>query len=465
MTLIHDKDIEHIFRAYDIRGIVGENLFPDVISKASAIFANIIEEYGGKNIAVSGDGRISTPMLINSISAGVTGAGLDVFLLNTLPITMFYYSLWANKEFDGGAYVTASHNPPQWNGVRFRKSDGTGFSKENTEVKKRFFSGKIKWAEWNNIGRIIHLDESKIIQDYINFVMEKAPPQERQLEIILDTKNGIAGKVAPYLLSAGNRVMTLNANIDGTFPSGSPDPVDGDISKTIAVVKENKNAIGMVFDGDGDRVVILDERGRRVPPEIVGIFLAKELLKSGDIVVYNAECASIIRNKLEEMGIKAVETRVGDVFVAESAKKNNAKLGIEGSYHIFLPLYGFYYDDAIFAAYLFSVLVANKRKKVSEIYDEIGHFYVKRENFDVPDKIKWIVVSKLAELYEKKYETSTIDGVKIYLQHGSVLIRPSNTEPVIRMMTEADDEEELIKLHKKFKAELLNVISDIKAGS
>ena len=160
-----------------------------------------------------------------------------------------------------------------------------------------------------------------------------------------------------------------------------------------------------------------------------------------------------------------METRVGDVFVAESAKKNNAKLGIEGSYHIFLPLYGFYYDDAIFAAYLFSVLVANKRKKVSEIYDEIGHLYVKRENFDVPDKIKWIVVSKLAELYEKKYETSTIDGVKIYLQHGSVLIRPSNTEPVIRMMTEADDEEELIKLHKKFKAELLNVISDIKAGS
>jgi len=464
MTSIHDENIEHIFRAYDIRGVVGENLFPDVISKASTIFANIIEEQGGKNIAISGDGRLSTQMLINAISAGITAAGLNAILLDTLPITTFYYALWTNKDFDGGAYVTASHNPPQWNGVRFRKNDGTGFSKENVEIKRRFFDGKIKWAQWKHVGTITQMDGSRIIRDYMNFVIKKAPTQERRLDIILDTKNGIAGKVVPYLMSRNNNVITLNANVDGTFPSGSPDPVDGDISNTVEIVKANKNAIGMVFDGDGDRVVILDEKGRRVPPEIVGIFLARELLKSGDVVVYNAECASIIKKKLEEMGIKAIETRVGDVFVAESAKRNNAKLGIEGSYHIFLPIYGFYYDDAIFAAYLFSILIANKRKKVSEIYDEIGHFYVLRENFEVPDKIKWDVVSKLAEFYEKKYETNTIDGVKVYLERGSVLIRPSNTEPVIRMMTEADNEEVLTELHKEFRKDLLNIVEKMKTA-
>mgnify|MGYP000247527814 FL=1 len=445
------KEIIHIFRAYDIRGITGKTLFPDVIAKSSAIFANILKERGAKLVAVSGDGRTSSHIYTNAAAAGIAAAGLDVYVYDQLPISTFYFKVWKEEKIEGGAYVTASHNPPEWNGIRYRRGDGTGFSEENKIIRERFINDDVKWASWEEVGNIYHFSNREVIAEYLKFVWDLEPKPERKLKIIIDTMNGIGGILIPYLLSKHHDVLAINAQVDGRFPSGWPDPVDSDISTLQDLVVHTKANMGAAFDGDADRSVIVDDKGRRVQAEIVGILLAEELLKAGDVVVYNAECSSILREKLEEIGIKTVETRVGDVFVAETAKKHKAKLCIEGSYHIFLPIYGFYYDDAMLATYIFAAILTRKKKPLSEIVDEIGRFYVLRENIHVNDAIKWDLMDYMKERFIREYsDVSTIDGVKIYLERASVLIRPSNTEPMIRIISEARSEAKVAEIHKEF---------------
>lgn len=457
-------EIRHIFRAYDIRGIYGKTLFPDIIVRASAIFANIInEKVNGKLVAVSGDARTSSKILIAAAAAGIAGAGLDVYLMNAMPLPIFNYFIWSEKKVVGGAYVTASHNPPEWNGIRFRWGDGTGFAEDNQEIKKRFFKDTIKWAEWGKIGTVFSIDRQKILSDYLNFVFELDPQPERKLRVVLDMMNSIGGIVVPLLHRETHEVITLNSQVDGFFPAGAADPVHGDISKLLEAVVKYQADVGIAFDGDTDRALVVDDKGRKVPAEIVGIILARELLKSGDVVVYNAECASILKNKLEEIGIKAIETRVGDVFVAKYAKEHRAKIGVESSYHFFVPLYGFYYDDAILATYVLASILSKYKKPLSEIIDDIGHFYVIRENVKVDDEKKWEIIEYLKETFRSKFgEISTIDGVKVYLENGSVLIRPSNTEPVIRITSEATSENLVSSIHKEFKKYLENAIEKVK---
>ncbi len=456
------SSIETIFRAYDIRGIFGKTLLPDIVSKIGTIFANIIKEWGGKKVGVSGDGRISTPALLHAATAGIVAGGIDVVMYEQLPISVFYFTIWKDNDLDGGAYITASHNPPEWNGIRFRKNDGTGFVEENKEIKKRFFKNMIKWVSWNEIGVIIKRGAEDAISDYIEFVSKVPVQPVSKLKVVIDTMNGIGGLLIPRLFRKKHDVITLNAQVDGSFPCGSPDPVHADLSNLCNVVINAKADVGVAFDGDADRAVIVDDKGRIVPAEVIGILLARNLLKPGDIVVHTPECSSILRDKLEEMGIKTVETRVGDVFVARAAKENNAKLGVEGSYHFFLPIYGFYYDDAILASYVTASILTEENKSLSKLFDEIGYYHVIRENIPVDDVIKWKVMEKLKDKVLREYSNvSTIDGVKIYLEGASILIRPSNTEPVIRMLTEAKSKEVVRDLHKRFKKMLKNTIGEV----
>jgi len=466
-NMIYPNEIKHIFRAYDIRGVFNKTLFPDIIAKAAAIFANIIEEKeNAKSVAISGDARTSSRILTFAAASGVASAGLDAYIIDSIPLPVFGFTIWRNAKIKGGAYVTASHNPPEWNGIRFRWSDGTGFSDENAEVKRRFFKNNVKWVDWSNVGGIYFLDRNEIINSYIQYILNLEPQPERRLKIVMDILNSVGGFVIPILFRYSHEVITLNSQVDGFFPAGTADPVHGDISKLQESVRSYKGELGLAFDGDADRSVIVDDKGRRVPPEIIAIILARELLKSGDVVVYNAECSSILRNKLEEIGIKTVESRVGDVFVAKQAKQARAKIAVESSYHFFIPLYGFYYDDAILVSYILASILSRYKKPLSEIVDEIGHFYVVRENIPVDDELKWKTVDYLKDKFSREYENiSTIDGVKVYLEDGSVLIRPSNTEPVVRMTTEAMEEDKVSQIHKKFKQEILAAIERVRSST
>ncbi len=451
---------EHIFRAYDIRGIVGKDLFPDIISKCSTIFANIIKENGGERVAISGDVRLSTPSFIHAAISGVISAGVDVEYYYPLPIPVFNFSLWRRKNIHGGAYVTASHNPPEYNGIRFRHEDGTGFSVENREIRNRFYAGNISYAGWDSFGEVQAKPHEEVINEYVSFTLEKVPAPDKKLKVVIDGKFGASNLVTPKLFGSTHELILINGTIDGTFPSGMPDPLHGDVSLIENTVRATHSDIGIAYDGDGDRAAFFDEKGKRLPAEIIGLFLAEQLLKSGDVIVYNVMCSSILRRKAEEMGFKAVECKVGDVFVAETAKMVNAKLCVEESYHFFVPMYGFYYDDSIFTSILVTNLLANTNKKLSDIREMYGSIYVIRENVPVDDKTKFDIIKKFEEWVIQNYsDVSTLDGVKIYLENASFLARPSNTEPLIRLVAEGENKDIVMNTLKTFKQKILEIIS------
>lgn len=454
--------VEYIFRAYDIRGIMNKDLTPDVILKASAIFANLISERGGRHVAIGGDVRVSTPSLIHAAVSGVTSAGLHAYLTYPLPIPVFCFFVWRNKQISGGAYVTASHNPPEYNGIRFRRADGTGFSSENIELKKRFFGNELKFSEWHKSGNVKFLPNKMVIDRYIEFVNSKVPSSSTRLNIVIDGKNGAANLVAPELLAKlGHRIFGINMNIDGTFPSGMPDPLHGDTSQ-ISNLTARTSTPGIAYDGDGDRAAFFDESGRLVPSEIIGLFLAENLLKANDVIVYNAMCSSIIKRKAEELGFRTVECRVGDVFMSEALREHRGKLGIEESYHFFLPIYGFYYDDAILASALTVNLLAQTEKMLIDIYNSYGPMHTIRINIEVSEDIKFKAIDKFKEwALSNCSEVSTVDGVKIYLDNGSFLARPSNTEPLIRIMVDADSRTGAEDILAKFTKKLKDVIASL----
>jgi len=453
-----------IFRAYDIRGVIGRDLFPDIITRASAIFANIILETGGKNVTLAGDGRTSTDMLMSAAASGIVSGGCNVYITGKIPISVANFVTWRRKDMHGGAYITASHNPPEYNGIRFRHADGTGFAEENQEIKRRFFENEIKFANWDELGSIYTLNPELIIDEYLDFVSSLGFKAERKIKILIDTRNGIAGIIVPKLFTnLGFDVVPINVNVDGRFPAGDPDPVHADLSKTLEIVKTTHVSMAIAYDGDGDRAVMIDKKGRKFPAEAVAIVLAREILKPGDTIVYNVACSSMLREVLEEEGFKCVECRVGDVFVAKKLKATNAKFGVEGSYHFFPSWLGFYYDDAILVSAIFASLISRINKSLDELYDELKPWPMIKENISVSDEIKWVVIDYIKEKLLKMYDNvSTIDGIKIYFDGASVLIRPSNTEPKIRVFTEAKNPDTAMRLHKTFKKIVLDTISEVK---
>ncbi|MCR8453810.1 MAG: hypothetical protein NDP13_02340 [Crenarchaeota archaeon] len=455
-------EIGHVFRAYDIRGIANKDLTPDLILKASNIFANLVSENNGRCVAISGDVRASTMSFIYASVSGVISAGLHTYLTYPLPIPTFCFLIWRSKQIAGGAYVTASHNPPEYNGIRFRRGDGTGFSSENLEVKERFFKGIVKYAEWHSIGRVRRIPNKRIIEQYIDFINSRIPGASKSLSVIIDGKNGAANLVITELFAKlGHRILGINTNIDGKFPSGMPDPLHGDTSHLSNLTAQTKKP-GIAYDGDGDRAAFFDENGRLVPSEIIGLFLAENLLKANDVIVYNTMCSSIIRRKAEEMGFRTVECRVGDVFMSEALKKHQGKLGVEESYHFFLPVYGFYYDDAIMASSLVINLLAQTEKTLANIYDSYGPFHTIRMNIGVSENIKFLAIDKFKEWALNNYsEVSVVDGVKIYLDNGSFLARPSNTEPLIRIVADADNKNYAEEIITKFTKKLEDIIASL----
>lgn len=447
---------EHIFRAYDIRGIVNKDLSPEIIMKASAIFANIIQERGGTAVAASGDVRASTPALLYAAISGIISSGLDVIFTYPLPIPVFNYFVWSRKNLDGGAFITASHNPPEYNGIRFRYSDGTGFSDDNRIVKERYLNNIIKFADWTEYGQIKSLPPTDILDNYLNFIANKIHPPQNPMKIALDGMYGAANLIIHRMFELyKHKTLSIHAIPNGSFPLGMPDPLHGNTSAIKEVTITNKADLGIAYDGDGDRAAFFDSKGRLIPAEFIGLYLAEKLLRPNDTIVYNVMCSSIIKRVAEDLGLKTVESKVGDVFVAEVAKKHNAKICVEESYHFFLPIYGFYYDDSIMTSIVVANLMSNDGLTGEKLFEKYGPIYTIRENIPVNEAKKFEIIEKFAKWAEENYsEISTIDGVKIYLDNGSFLARPSNTEPLIRVMADADSEAHAREILSKFSRKL-----------
>ncbi|MFQ5974834.1 MAG: phosphoglucosamine mutase, partial [Candidatus Hydrothermarchaeales archaeon] len=259
--------MKHIFRAYDVRGIFNQELTPDIATKIGMAFGTYLKGKG--KVILGRDVRTSSEIIENAIIAGLASTGLDVVSTGLVPIPVLNFKTRMG-DYDAGAYITASHNPPEYNGVRLRRSDGSGYTTENQEVWGTYQKGKFKLANWNRLGKISHIDNKRSIREYKDYLLQRIKI-DKSIKAVLDIGNGASFETVPQVLNeAGVKVITINETPDGTFPGRPSEPSDktlGDLKKRVA---EEGADFGAGYDGDSDRVIFVDDKGRTVQTEKIG---------------------------------------------------------------------------------------------------------------------------------------------------------------------------------------------------
>lgn len=447
-----------MFREYDIRGVFNAQLVPETISKIAMAFGTYLE--GSGEVIIGRDSRVGSEIIEGILSYSLASIGCDATSVGMVPISVANYAMWKNKP-KAGAVITASHNPPEYNGLRFRHSDGTGYTAENKIIRDIFFSGRFLKREWNQIGKVLSIPSRVTLTDYSGYLLDRVKT-DRKLKVVLDPGNGAASVVAPQLFrDLGFEVVTINDQPDGTFPGRDPDPsAEGkealrDLSKLIVRTKAD---LGVAFDGDGDRAVFVDEKGRIAIPEKIGIIFAKEYLskKKGRIVA-NVSCSMVLEDELSKVGGQVIRVRVGDVFITEAIKAHKALFGMEISSHFYFP--DFYpFDDGVLASIKMAEILSHSNEQLSEQLDGIESYPSLRENIECPDNVKFNVIERIKNKYMKEgYRIDLTDGIRVVLDDGWVLVRPSNTEPKIRITVEGRTKEISEMLLSKFKTDVMDV--------
>jgi len=436
-------DISHIFRSYDIRGTYGKDLTEENMEK----IGNVFSQHCKKDIVLGRDARSHSKSLRDAFVLGTVKAGCNIFDVGEVPMGVGMFYAWQNnKEY---AYITGSHLGPEWNGIKFFHADGMGFPEdENYRIRDMFFEGTI--TTHDKIGKIHTIDTREIINDYRNFLNGQIKA-ERKIKVVLDCGNGMAGLVAKDLFQgSGFPTVVIYEDVDCTFPNRNPEPQDDPLEKLKETIKETRADIGIAFDGDGDRIMILDDKGRRVGPEKTAYLVLKEAAGHDGPLVANVECKRAIDEIAQKFNKEIIRCPVGHTFLVNYAKDNKACFGVELAGHYVLPFIAPFDDSMIIALYAAYVL-SKTSKPLSDIADEITSYPFKYLKFKIDDKKKFKIMKSLIQKLKKEHKNAnTMDGIRIDFDNGFVLIRASNTSPIIRLTIEADTEKDLAEIQSKF---------------
>jgi len=456
---------QNVFRSYDVRGVYGKDFdesFAENLGKAFATFINARAE--GKpavrTVAVGRDIRLSSESLSRALIKGLTDAGCDVVDIGTVPTPTLYFSV-VHLKTDGGIMVTASHNPPEFNGFKLVGragdpiSDGLGLEKIKDVVLGR------KYANADRKGTARRY--TKIFDDYASFVLPMIS-LKRSLKVVLDTCGSVPGLLAPGVLEkAGCEVITINRDLDGTFKLRSPEPKADNLKDLQDAVTANRADLGIAYDGDGDRAVFVDETGNVIDSgsAIIMIF-AEHYLKrnAGSKVAFDLGCSAAVEDMIKNLGGVPIVTPVGTANLKRSMISEKAIFGGESSNHMYFSE-TFNFDDAVFASL-----------KMAEIISEIGSLskklgsmpkrpYLSEWDFECQDEKKFGVIGRLKDKFRTSgMRFSELDGVKLLRDDGWILWRASNTRPQVKVYLEATSGERFEELKNFAKAELLEAMGD-----
>jgi phosphomannomutase/phosphoglucomutase len=431
-----------IFRQYDIRGIVGKDLTAEAATAVGRGYAALMRERGVKGkIVVSRDNRPSGAMLRDALVAGLTSFGVDVVDIGVVPTPVNYWALH-HLGVAGGIQITGSHNPPEYNG--FKLSMGSG-SLHGEEIQKLF--------------RLIGTDPGKaeqgkvstdsVIDRYIDDVVRRTGPLPKAMKVVYDCGNGAASLVAPQLFrKLGIEAHGLFCESDGTFPNHHPDPtVPENLEDLIAEVKKRKADIGIAFDGDGDRIGVVDEDGTIVWGDRILILYARDVLSrtgKGQPIIFDVKCSQALSDAIEKAGGKAVMWKTGHSLIKDKMKETHAPVAGEMSGHMFFSE-GFYgHDDALYgAARLLRILAAGRQTIKQALADVPDYVSTPEIRIDVDEEKKFGLVDKAVAHFKAKHKVIDVDGVRVLFGDGWGLIRASNTQPVIVARYEAQSPERL----------------------
>lgn len=446
------KIAPEIFRAYDIRGIYPSTLNEEVAYLIGRAFIKFLKKRKPK-IVVGRDGRLSSPQLFKALTKGIVKQGGNVVDIG-LSITPMLYFAVAYFKFDGGIQISASHNPPQYNGFKLVREKAIPISGSTgiKEIKKLVLAGNFKTKRLqpsrHPVGRML---AKKVLKEYIAFNLKDFNLKTiKPLKIVIDTANAVPGIVVPELFKKTNcKIYHLFSKLDGSFPNHFPSPHEEKNLKAIKKeVLKKKADLGIAFDGDGDRIIFVDEKGKMVPGDLITALLAKLILKKnpGEKVLCDVRSSNVVRDVVKENGGVVVIGRIGHSFIKERMRKENIIFQGELNGHYYLRSH--YFCEAPFFA-IFKVLeeMSKTGKKISELVKPFQRYSHSGEiNFKVKNK------KKVLKTLEKKFKNGKvlkIDGLRIDFPDWWFNARPSHTEPVLRLVVEATTKKLMIEKKKE----------------
>ena len=432
-----------IFREYDIRGAVNEDLTSEVVECIGRAFGSHI---GKGKVAIGGDNRLSTEEFRKALISGILSTGLNVMDIDIVPTPVLYFALHHYK-MAGGIQITGSHNPPQFNGFKVCKGTDTIYGREIQALYKRIKSKKYKKGQ----GRKTSLD---LIPAYVNFIKKKIN-LGRGLKVGIDAGNGCAGLVVPQLLrDLGCEVNELYCNLDGNFPHHFPDPtVPKNLKGLIKKVRKEKLDLGIAYDGDVDRMGVVSEEGKVIWPDILMVLFYREILAKypGMPCPVEVKCSQGLWEEIERLGGKPQFCRTGHSLIKAKMKEIKAPFCGEMSGHMFFADDYFGFDDAIYASVRLLRILSKTNKSLSELLKDIPRYYSTPEiRIDCPDSKKDKVVGEVSKYFNSKYPCINIDGVRVLFSNGWGLLRKSNTSAELILRFEAKTEKRLEEIKDIF---------------
>jgi phosphomannomutase/phosphoglucomutase len=453
-----------LFGTNGIRGIANRELTPEM---AIVIGSAIGTYFQHGNLIVGHDARTSSPMLAKAVISGLNATGCDVLFAGMAPTPVLQYAV-KNHKADGAVIITASHNPPEYNGIKVVGNDGIEISREQEiEIENIFFDKKVRYAEWNEMGEFQTL--SGIIDEYIEAIKEHvdvAKIASKHFHVVVDAANSVASLTVPTLLrELGCKVTTINADIDGTFPGRPPEPRPENLKELALLVKAIGANFGVAFDGDADRSIFVDENGEVHWGDKTFALVEKYFLKNhpSEKIVSPVSSSTLIKDIADAYNGEIVWTKVGSVTVSQTMKKLNAKLGGEENGGIFYSPHQPVRDGGMATALILSIM-AETNEKLSKTLGELPKYFIEKGKVECPEGLKEKVLEKLTEEM-KDQNINTIDGVKVWFDDkSSILVRPSGTEPIYRLYAEAKTEEKAIRLIQEYSLKLKRIISSLKSN-
>ncbi|MHB8605146.1 MAG: phosphoglucosamine mutase [Thermoplasmatota archaeon] len=453
-----------LFGTNGVRGLANVEMTPELAMKLGRAFASTLPE--GSRVLVGRDTRTSGPVLVAALAAGLAASGARVADAGIVPTPALQLAV-RDRAFAAGAVVTASHNPPEFNGIKFIDDDGTEFPPEKEDaVETLFFAERFRSAPWRSLGGVD--PEPAVNDDYVRGVVAHVDVEKiraRKFTVALDTSNGAGGLTAPFVLAAlGCRVITLNAQLDGTFPGHNSEPVPENVQDLIRTTKAAGADLGVVQDGDADRCVFVTEKGEYVFGDRTLTLAASEAVRAAKakgaarpLIVTPVSSSSIVEEAVAAAGGRLEYTRVGAPIVARKMIATKATLGGEDNGGVIWPDFQYCRDASMTMAKILEIL-AHRGKPLSLLLDALPTAALVKLKTKCPNDKKERALVALAAAHQGE-KVDTTDGVKIYSKEGWVLVRPSGTEPIFRVMAEAKTEDAAQAIAKRAMVEIEAIIA------
>jgi phosphomannomutase/phosphoglucomutase len=452
-----------IFREYDIRGLVGKDLTPGTVEVLGRGMGSYFRRRGRNEAVLGRDCRLSSPAFAEALICGLLSTGCSVVDLGVVPTPLLYFAMYYKKK-PAGVMITGSHNPPEYNGFKMMIGTETLFGPTIQEVRELIERDEfVQEAP----GTRTAYDIGPEYRDYCLKDIHLA----RRLRVVVDAGNGTGGVVAvPILERLGAEVVPLHCDMDGRFPHHHPDPTIPEAMRDLtAKVLETKADAGIAFDGDADRIGVVDDTGRLIWGDLLLILISRDLLPAhpGAVVISEVKASQLLYDEVARLGGRPIMWKTGHSLIKKKIKEENALLAGEMSGHIFFADRFFGFDDAIYSACRVLEILSRTPKKMSELLSDLPRMYSTPEiRVYASEQVKFKIVAAVRDALAKKYPVVDIDGVRASFPHGWALVRASNTQAALVLRYEADSQAHLDEIRKDVKTVLEDAIQRLApAGS